>query len=262
MTAISQSSQPRNIVFFGETGAGKSSTINLIAGSGVAHTNNDTGACTGVSACYKTTIRNETFNLWDTRGLGEGFFRSLKGSPEGELKKFLRARHDKGGLDLLVYCVRGSRANKALVKTYKTFCAITRQLAAPVVIVVTNLEREKDMEDWWERNGAHLQGLGMGFDGHACITAIPAHPRETESRMALHDLIARDYPWQGKRDGSYFGSPVQRWQRATPVSTTGAHNDPRSGALSSSGACNHVGSSAVAAPSGKKRFYEFWKKAK
>ncbi|KIJ19010.1 hypothetical protein PAXINDRAFT_31809, partial [Paxillus involutus ATCC 200175] len=164
-----------NIVFFGEIGAGKSSSINLIAGSSVADTNNDTGACTRVSACYQTTIRNEPFNLWDTRGLSSGSseqpFRSLvKGSSEGDLRKFLRKRYQKRKIDLLVYCIRGSGGNEALVKNYNTFCAITRRLAAPVVILVTNSEGEKNMEDWWERNGSRLQSLGMEFDGHACIT--------------------------------------------------------------------------------------------
>ncbi|KIJ08349.1 hypothetical protein PAXINDRAFT_172971, partial [Paxillus involutus ATCC 200175] len=119
MTLINQSSSqprdcPRNIVFFGETGTGKSSIINLIAGSSDTHTSKDTESCIRVSTCYETALRNVAFNLWDTRGLGEGFFRSLlKGSSQGELKKFLRERHQKREIDFLVYCVRGSRANKA-----------------------------------------------------------------------------------------------------------------------------------------------------
>ncbi|KAF9245049.1 P-loop containing nucleoside triphosphate hydrolase protein, partial [Melanogaster broomeanus] len=165
----------RNIIFFGETGAGKSSTINLIVGSTVAGVSNDTNACTLGSACYETTIGGAPFKLWDTRGLGEGFFSSLfkfGKSSEGELKKFLRERHEKGEIDLLVYCVRGSRARDALVKNYKSFCAITRRLAAPIVIVVTNLEREPNMDDWWERNEHSFLKLEMQFDGHACITAL------------------------------------------------------------------------------------------
>ncbi|KIJ09095.1 hypothetical protein PAXINDRAFT_34129, partial [Paxillus involutus ATCC 200175] len=165
----------RNIVFFGQSGAGKSSIINLVAGSSVAHTSNDTEPCTRVSACYETTIRNETFNLWDTRGLREeGFFRSLfKGSSEGGLRKFLRERYQKREIDLLVYCIRESLEHEVLVKNYKTFCLTTRRLVAPVVMVVTNLEREKNMEDWWGRNESNLRRLEMDFDGHACITAIP-----------------------------------------------------------------------------------------
>ncbi|KAF9231209.1 P-loop containing nucleoside triphosphate hydrolase protein, partial [Melanogaster broomeanus] len=167
-----------NIVFFGETGAGKSSTINLIVGSTAAGVSNDTNACTLDSTCYETTIGGAPFKLWDTRGLGEGFIISLfKGrrSSEVELKKFLRKRHEKGEIDLLVYCVRGSRARNALMKGYKSFCVITRQLAAPVVIVVTNLEREPNMDDWWKRNESSFRERGMEFDGHACVTTLRGH---------------------------------------------------------------------------------------
>ncbi|KIK91576.1 hypothetical protein PAXRUDRAFT_624711 [Paxillus rubicundulus Ve08.2h10] len=237
MAPTNQSSQfrgrPRNIVFFGETGSGKSSIINLLAGSRIAHTSNDTDSCTRINTCYKATVRNEAFNLWDTRGLGEGFLRSLfKRSSEGELRKFLRERHEKCEIDLLVYCVRGSRANKAQVKSYKVFGAVTRQLAAPVVIAVTYLERETDMEDWWTRNESSLLRLGMEFDGHACITASPIHhPQADVSRGLLQQLIARNYHWQAKRDGSYFGSPVHQGQRAPAMtgSTRGVHNDHRPG---------------------------------
>ncbi|KAF8840481.1 kinase-like protein [Paxillus ammoniavirescens] len=271
MASINQSSQPhdrsRNIVFFGETGAGKSSTINLIAGSSVARTSNDTESCTRVSTCHKTTIRSEAFNLWDTRGLRESLFHSLfKRSSEGELKKFLRERHDKGEIDLLVYCVRGSRAKEAQVKNYKTFCAVTRRLAAPVVIVVTSLERENNMEDWWERNESSLRKLGMEFDGHACITALPDHPRETESRTTLHDLITRDYPWQAACDGSYFGSPLPQRKTAAPVatgSTRGAHNGPRSTAARPRTDTTH--SEAPPSPGawipGKNKISDLWMKA-
>ncbi|KIJ19014.1 hypothetical protein PAXINDRAFT_97096 [Paxillus involutus ATCC 200175] len=270
---INQSSQPRgrprNIVFFGQSGAGKSSSINLIVGSSVAAADNETGVCTCVSACYKTKIHNEAFNLWDTCGLGEeGFFRSLfKGSSEGDLRRFLGERYQKREIDLLVYCIRGSGGNEALVKNYNTFCAITRRLAAPVVVVVTNLEGEKNMEDWWNRNESSLQSRGMEFDGHACITAIPGHPREDVSKQTLHELIARDYPWQAECGGSYFGSPVQRRERiATPIvpgSTRIVHGDPRSGAArpdaarseaqSNPGTSPYVESSAVATPSRKSR---------
>ncbi|KIJ09636.1 hypothetical protein PAXINDRAFT_17269 [Paxillus involutus ATCC 200175] len=176
--------RPRNIVFFGQSGVGKSSTINLIAGSRVAHTSNSVQPCTIVSVCHKIAIGNEVFNLWDTHALSSE-------KSEEKLKKFLQERHQKCEIDLLVYCIHGG--NKALLKNYNTFCLTTRRLAVPVVIVVTNLERYKNMEDWWKRNGSDLQSRGMEFDGHACITALPDDPRRTESEMTLRDLITRKY---------------------------------------------------------------------
>ncbi|KIJ09096.1 hypothetical protein PAXINDRAFT_172637 [Paxillus involutus ATCC 200175] len=217
MAEINQSSQPydrpRNIVFFGQEGVGKSSIINLIVGHSVAKTGDDVRACTLVNACYPTTIHGEIFNLWDTRGLsGEAFDDLPGGDSKQQLKKFLRERHQQREIDLLIYCV--------LVKDYNTFCLPTRRLAAPVVIVVTHLEREKNMEDWWNRNEYSLQRREMEFDGHACITAIPNHPQENMSKTTLHDLIARNYHWQAECDGSYFGSPAS-W----------AHSNAHSGAV-------------------------------
>ncbi|KAF9222664.1 kinase-like protein [Gyrodon lividus] len=278
MAGINESSQARcrNIIFFGETGTGKSSAINLISGSNVADVSNDAGACTRTIACYETTIRGAAFKLWDTRGLGEGFFDFLfRGSSEGELKKFLRARHQNGELDLLVYCVRGSRAHDALVKNYNTFCAITRRLAAPVVIVVTNLERENNMDGWWERNEPSLQNLGMEFDGHACIAALPGNPRAAVSRETLQDLISRNYRWQAGCDGSYFGSTVQRRLRVAAIASvwsTRVKNDARSGAArprtnttrseaQSSPGIRIYDSSAAAGPSGKGKLSELWRMA-
>ncbi|KAH0827607.1 kinase-like domain-containing protein [Lanmaoa asiatica] len=204
----------RHIVFFGETGTGKSSAINLLLENGpFASVSNGSQPCTPVSAGYKTTLNGTKYNLWDTRGLGEGqsFLRAIfgRGSVK-ELKKFLKERHQKHEIDLLVYCVRGSRATTASMKYYHTFCAITRQLAAPVVIVVTQLEKEKHMEDWWNRNSSGLEKLGMEFDDHACITTLPENQRLAESKERLVDLITRNRHWEPQDNGSYFGSPVQK----------------------------------------------------
>ena len=207
----------RNVIFFGETGAGKSSAINLLLGTGTSATvSNGSQPCTQTSTYYETTLNGIKCNLWDTRGLGEGrsFLQTLLGGgSEKDLKKLLKERHRSHEIDLLVYCVRGSRATGASVKYYNNFCAITRRLAAPVVIMVTQLEKEKSMEDWWSRNFLHFEELKMEFDDHACITTLAQHPRLTESREKLINLITHQRCWEPKEDGSYFGSLVQK---ATP----------------------------------------------
>lgn len=116
-----------------------------------------------------------------------------------------------------MYCVRGNRASAASVKYYNSFCAITRRLVAPVVIVVTHLERERNMEDWWNRNLSRLEELKMEFDGYACITACAGHPRLAESKRTLVDLITRNRCWGAKDSGYYFGSLVQKSTPSAPL---------------------------------------------
>ena len=200
------------------------------------------------------------YTLWDTRGLGEGgsFFRNIfwfTGNAERDLKRFLKERHREHKIDLLVYCVRGSRATKASVRYYNDFCAITRRLAAPVVILVTCLEREPNMEEWWNRNSSHFEKLKMEFDDHVCITTLPRHARTAESRKSLVDIISKKRRWQARSSGSYFGSLVQTSIPSAP--------SPRGGLIwslfrmkdkkiASSGSLNHAlnndpGSSSAAA---------------
>lgn len=204
----------RNIIFIGETGTGKSSAINLLLETGAsAHVSNDSQPCTLVSASYETTLNGARYTLWDTRGLGEGYsFRSIfrfRASPERELKKFLKERHQRREIDLLVYCVRGSRATQASVRYYDSICAITRRLAAPVVVVVSHLERVADMEDWWNRNSSDLKKSKMEFDDHVCVTTLPDHAQTAASKKKLVDLITKKRRWEAKESGSYFGSSVQ-----------------------------------------------------
>ncbi|KIK15328.1 hypothetical protein PISMIDRAFT_328817, partial [Pisolithus microcarpus 441] len=60
-----------NVILFGETGVGKSSVINLMAGSLVAEVSSDLGGCTMNSTDYKVTIGSRKITIWDTVGLEE-----------------------------------------------------------------------------------------------------------------------------------------------------------------------------------------------
>ncbi|KAF8557970.1 hypothetical protein OG21DRAFT_77987 [Imleria badia] len=189
---------PRNIVFIGETGSGKSSVINLIADHNHAVVSPDAMPCTSDFSVYDVTIERRRYMLWDTPGLnvpssiGRLFRRQT--SAIGSIRRFLQERHRRGELDLLVYCVRGSRASDAMSRAYKLFCHTTRRIAIPVVIAITHLERaQPTMEAWWQDNERRLGDLGLVFDGHACLTCLSPHHRRWASQRDIRLLISAEH---------------------------------------------------------------------
>lgn len=207
-------SQIRNVVFIGETGSGKSSVINLIAGYDYAAVSPDAAPCTADFASYQVSIEGRTYRMWDTPGLNEpsGFRLFRRSSPTKEsIKRFLQERRRREELDLLVLCVRGSRAHEGMSRAYKIFCRATRQLTTPVVIALTHLEREQPtMETWWQKNERMLENLGLVFDGHVCITCQSSHNRRWASQQEIRGLISREYqrrPRSIMSDQKYLDDP-------------------------------------------------------
>lgn len=197
-----ESNPVRNVVVFGESGVGKSSIINLVAGSLVAKTSSDAAACTTRTQPYDIIISGEKYKLWDTTGLDGSAFGLFRAAiAERNLKMFLRKLLKKKEPSLLIYCVRGSRATRALVRHYQSVRSATHDSHIPIIIVVTGLENSRgDMESWWHRNATELSNHGMEFVDHACITSIDDDPRDpmlartrrAYSQHAIRDLIFRN----------------------------------------------------------------------
>lgn len=191
-----------NVIVFGESGVGKSSIVNLVVGSQVAKTSPDADACTTRTKPYDVNIHGKKYKLWDTAGLDGGSFGLFRAAiAERNLKKFIRNLLGKNEPSLLIYCVRASRATRALVRHYQLVRSATHEGPVPMVIVVTGLENSReDMESWWHRNVTELSKHGMEYVDHACITSIDNDPhdpiltrtRRTSSQDAVRDLIFRN----------------------------------------------------------------------
>ncbi|KAF8557973.1 hypothetical protein OG21DRAFT_1434097 [Imleria badia] len=200
----------RNVIVFGESGVGKSSVINMIAGKHITRTSNDAVGCTFRCHCYQVLLDGLSLNLWDTVGLDEGTEGTVPArQAESSLKAFLHQITRWNGIDLLLYCVRGTRVRQALLRNYNIFYAAICRKKVPVALVVTGLENyEGDMEGWWTEHEKDLMKHGMRFDAHACVTTIHSdHPaiqdRLKQSRDVLRNLVQTKFDiasWRADED--------------------------------------------------------------
>ncbi|KIK91373.1 hypothetical protein PAXRUDRAFT_149640, partial [Paxillus rubicundulus Ve08.2h10] len=177
---------PYNVVFIGETGVGKSSVIQRIAGTETGTINNDTAGATTLSKASDVTIHAKRYHIWDTAGLGEGSEGRVPAKEaEKALKKLLSDLTQSRGVHLLVFCMRQGRITTALEGIYRKFVLGVCQEKVPAVLVVTGLDVEAEREGWWTRNGAKFEGHGMRFRGNACVGWAPRDPAGAETLRSL-----------------------------------------------------------------------------
>ena len=142
--------------------------------------NSDTCADTASSArgvtfqskAYDRTVSGFRLKLYDTAGLGEGETGTVATTDVvGNLYSLMCAL--SGGIDLLIFVIRGPRITSSISRNYKMFHDIFCRKQVPVILVVTGMEDEEDTNKWWEVNKkAFEEELKIDTNtGHACITA-------------------------------------------------------------------------------------------
>ncbi|KAJ8581040.1 hypothetical protein M405DRAFT_706516, partial [Rhizopogon salebrosus TDB-379] len=185
-----------NIVIFGETGAGKSSVINLMAGLDVARTSPDMELCTLQWREHTISFNETRYQVFDTVGLVDPHEYPEK-YPAAVINAYslINALNGRGGINLLLFCVRAGRVTATLQNIYRLFFEFFCEKNVPLALVITGLDRERgDMEDWYTRNAGIFKKYDMHFAGHACITAanhLDGRPRRLyeESRGTVRSLV-------------------------------------------------------------------------
>jgi energy-coupling factor transporter ATP-binding protein EcfA2 len=193
--AMKTTRHKKTIVLFGETGAGKSSLINLMAGETIANTSPDMKRCTMQWKEYSIHFYGESYTVVDTIGLDEpklgikGYLESVENA-----YRLIKELDTRGGIDLLLYCVRAGRVPPMLQSNYRLFHEFFCEKKVPIVLAITKLERERRMEDWWERNHSVFTKYEIQVAGHACVTAadrLDGRHRDLyeESRITIRNLV-------------------------------------------------------------------------
>ena len=179
----------------------------MIVGRAVAKVSNSADGCTFQNESYGADISGSTFRIFDTVGLNEGdqgrvpHWKAIQ-----ELYTLIR---QLDGVSLLVFCMRGrirenTRANWILFN--KVICAEK----VPIIAVVTGLEDEANLDDWWGRkeNKDAFRRYNMKPKAVGCIVSVRGDQNQYDakyraSQKKLRNLIEishRREPWSKEKE--------------------------------------------------------------
>ncbi|KAG0708335.1 hypothetical protein DFH29DRAFT_477216 [Suillus ampliporus] len=186
-----------NVLVVGQTGCGKSSIVNMIAGQSLAPTSpgDDLQHCTEHWTEYPISVHDHPFLVFDTIGFLEPEL-DTKGYTEAIADTYgaIHALRERGGIDLLLYCVRDSEIQK-MKGHYRLLHEVFCDEEVPIAVVVTN------------RGGSisTTESYKAIFDTHkiACVDYIcaniagtpgpdsPAVIVDTKSQEAIRKLLVK-----------------------------------------------------------------------
>ena len=216
-----------NVLVVGETGVGKSSIINLIAGEELADVSSSASGCTMEATSYDIILSDRQghghhVRLFDTVGLNEpslsknDYLAAIE-KASVLVNQLLRT----GGIRLLVFCIRGGRITAVTQNNYHLFRNILCQNQVPVAFAITGMENEQPMEGWWNRNAALFKKSNILCTSHVCVTATPGlngvyanqyHASQTAIRSMLLDHMSKT-SWKPEHTGWFIhlAGKLLRW---------------------------------------------------
>eukprot|EP00903_Cladosiphon_okamuranus_P018890 g17373.t1 len=200
--AGNRSPTAKQILVFGSAGTGKTSFINNLTGGNLPTGDGAVGVT--LESTEVSIDRDGVEYLFiDTVGLNEAESGGVSGKEAvTALVKLLR--RTEGGLNLMVMVVQKGRILAPTLDNYKLFVETMTHNKVPLLVIVTNCEREEgDMQGWVDANRADFSSRGIKAKGIIATTFATPNP-DVDNEEALKGKVGQsvDLSWAAIQEHS------------------------------------------------------------
>jgi small GTP-binding protein len=183
------------ILVIGQTGAGKSSLVNLLAGKKVANVCDGANGCTFKFETYQCDYNGELFELIDTVGLNEGSKGTVK--PKDAMKMLIKfIKGNKRGFSCILFVMPKGRITESFEKNHMLFCRTLLDGKTPAILFLSHCESDDPMNTWITKEENKTALASYGFSDVVCGTAQEGgrfaemvEPLRNETRRCLWKSI-------------------------------------------------------------------------
>lgn len=169
MATMPPANVPPTVIFFGSTGAGKSSVINMLQNApghetALAKVQSTLSSVTRQAQQFVKVIGEKTFHVFDATGIDNS---GIDDAGQAIHDFYNVLKRQPNGINLIVLVIRGGRLARVESMNYNLIRLLCG-FEMPIALVITGLEQVDDIDSWWRKYGHHDH---FQVDGHACITA-------------------------------------------------------------------------------------------
>jgi GTP-binding protein EngB required for normal cell division len=167
---IERKGSVHRILVIGQTGAGKSSLVNLLAGKKVAKVSDGAKGCTFQFETYQVDYNGEIFELIDTVGLNEGSAGTVK--PKEAMKMLIKfIKGNKRGFSCILFVMPKGRITDSFEKNHMLFYQTLLHGETPSILFLGHCESDDPMDTWIKNEENKAALMPYNFSDIVCGTA-------------------------------------------------------------------------------------------